>query len=251
MSRRALWPREHGAYFQLALPLATACVRHIPTVATLALATSACLAFLANEPLLVWLGHRGQRMRDVDGRRARSRLAVLAAGALGLGVLGLALAPDPTLAAAAAVAGPVALVVVLAWRRAERTVAGELIAAIALTGASVPVLVAGGSALGAALALWLSWSVGFGATVLAIHRVIARHKRPAAPIDRVLALGLLATAVAGGAGAWPGSATAAPLAALAALLVIAPPSAARLRAIGVATAAIAAVSSVVAWIVVA
>jgi hypothetical protein len=58
MARRSLWPREHGAYAQLGAPLATAIAMQAPTIGALALASAACLAFLANEPLLVVLGHR-------------------------------------------------------------------------------------------------------------------------------------------------------------------------------------------------
>jgi len=248
MSRRSLWPREHGAYFQLAIPLLTACVLCGPSVPVIALALAACLAFLANEPLLVVLGHRGRRMLESDGERARWRLALLATGAVGLGVAGLGLAPTPTMLAAAIIAAPVCALLGFAWRRAEHTIAGELIAAIAITGASLPVSVAGGLALERALAIWLAWSVGFGATVVAVHRVIARHKRGAAPIDRVLALVLIATVLAllGGAAAYAPLAIAAPLTALATLLVIAPPSAARLRAVGAVTVVVAVTSGAIA-----
>jgi len=250
---RSLWPREHGAYFQLAIPLVTAYLLHGPTIAMLALTSAACLAFLAHEPLLVALGHRGPRMRDRDGDRARRRLVGLSAGALATGGAGLALAPREAAVVLVVVAVPVLAVVALAWRRAEHTVAGEVVAAVALTGASVPVLVAGGAAPGAALALWLAWALGFAAMVLAVHRVIARHRRAAAPVDRVLALGFTAT-VAACVVLAPRVAAAAilvPVVALAALLVIAPPPATRLRAVGIASvvaaagaAAIAAVAAV-------
>jgi hypothetical protein len=235
---RSLWPREHGAYFQLAIPSVTACLRSL-TAPMLALAIAAALAFLAHEPLLVVLGHRGPRPKEIDGPRARVRLGVLVGGALVLGVLGLVLAPPTTLLAAAIVAGPIALLLALAWRRAEHTLAGELVAAVALTGASVPVRVAGEASLGQALEIWLGWAVGFGASVVAVHRVIARHKRSASWIDHALVLGLLATTVAGiELGVRPLT-IAAPLTALAAIVVLAPPPASRLRTIGVAIVAAA------------
>ena len=248
MSRRSLWPREHGAYFQLAIPLVTAGVVCGPTVPMVTLTLAACLAFLTNEPLLVVLGHRGPRMLASDGERARWRIALLSAGAVILGLTGLALAPAPTRFAAAIVAVPGVALVGFAWRRAEHTIAGELLAAIALPGASVPVLVAGRVALGIALAIWLAWSVGFGSTVVAVHRVIARHKREAAPIDLVLSLGLLATvlAILGGAVTCAPLAIAVPLTSLATLLVISPPSASRLRAVGGATVAAAVTSGAIA-----
>jgi YwiC-like protein len=248
MVRRSLWPREHGAYFQLGIPLLTASLRHAPSMAMVALTLAAGLAFLANEPLLVVLGHRGSRMRDTEGRRARFRLAILAAGAAGLGGVGLALAPSGTILGAGLVAAPVAAMIALAWRRAQHTLVGEVIAAVALTGASVPVLAAGGTAPTAALAIWLGWSVGFASTVLAIHRVIARHKRPASSIDRVTAVGLVAILVASIAAAWTCAALAiaVPLTALAAILVIAPPAASRLRTVGVAIVSASIGSSAVA-----
>lgn len=232
MQRRSLWPREHGAYFQLAIPLVTACIVRLPTLATIALACGAALAFLANEPLLVVLGHRGARRKEIDGDRARARLGLLAGSALALGAIGLALAPA-ALVAAGVIAAPTIALLAFAWRRAEHTLAGEIVAAIALTGASLPVLVASGASLVVALELWLAWALGFGASVIAVHRVIARHKRSATAIDTVLALALIALPLAAVTG-WTPLVLSAPLVALSAAIVIAPPRASRLRAIGVA-----------------
>lgn len=248
MARRSLWPREHGAYFQLAIPLIAAYLLRPASLAMAALTAAAWLAFLAHEPLLVALGHRGLRMRERAGRRAGIRLAVLAPAAAVLGALGLALAPSGALAVAALVAVPAAAVVALALRRAEHTLAGELVAAVALTGAAAPVLVAGGATPGTAVAVWLGWSLGFGATVVAVHRVIARHRRPASWIDRILAVALVAATAGSAALGWQALplAIAASLTGLAAALVAVPPAATRLRAIGVAIAIAAAVSGAVA-----
>jgi hypothetical protein len=252
MSRRSLWPREHGAYFQLVIPLITAYLLCAPNPAMVVLTVAAGLAFFANEPLLVVLGHRGRRLREEAGDRARLRLAILVPAASALAVLGLARAPWSAVAVAAVVAVPVIAVFALAWRRAEHTCAGELVAAIALTGAAAPVQIAGGAAPRVALAIWLGWSLGFAATVLAVRRVIARNKRRPARSDRIagwtLAPALVVAAVACAAiGArLPGIAIAAPLAALAAVLVIAHPAATRLRAIGVAIVVAAAGSGAVA-----
>lgn len=247
MARRSLWPREHGAYFQLAIPLVTACCLYRPGVATIALAVGAALAFLANEPLLVVLGHRGARRKATDGARARSRLVVLAVGAVILGAVGLASSPSAAIAAAI-IAVPTAVLLGFAWLRAEHTVPGEIVAAIALTGASAPVVVASGAALSLALHVWLGWAVGFGAMVIAVHRVIARHKRSASRLDHALAvalIGLLAVALATRCAAL---AIAAPLVALAAVLVIAPPPATKLRAIGVASILAAIASSAIVFL---
>jgi hypothetical protein len=256
MTRRWLLPREHGAYFQLGIPLITAYLRCAANLAMLELTAAAALAFLANEPLLVVLGHRGRRRYEQAGDRARLRLAVLVPAALALAALGLWRAPWPAAAVAAIVAVPAIAVFALAWRRAEHTCAGELVAAVALTGAAAPVLVAGCMAPAAALAIWLGWSLGFAATVLAVRRVIARARRQARgprPVGRLLAPGLVAAAVACAmiGERVPGVAIAAPLAALAAVLVIAHPAATRLRAIGVAIAVAAAGSGAVAMLAIA
>lgn len=256
MTRRSLWPREHGAYFQLGIPLITAYLRCPANLAMLELTAAAALALLANEPLLVVLGHRGRRLYEQAGDRARLRLAVLVPAALALAVLGLGRAPWAAAAVAGLVAVPAIAVFALAWRRAEHTCAGELVAAVALTGAAVPVLVAGGTPPGVALAIWAGWSLGFAATVLAVRRVIARHKRQARgprSVGWVLAPALVVAAVgcAVAGERVPGIAIAAPLATLAAALVIAHPAATRLRAIGVAIAVAAAGSGAVAMLAIA
>jgi hypothetical protein len=248
-ARRSLWPREHGAYAQLAAPLAAALAVRTPTVGGGLLAFAAALAFLANEPLLVALGHRGARRREEDGPRARRRLVLLASGAVAAGGAGLALAPRPTLAVAAIVAVPAALVIALAWRRAEHSLVGELAAAIALTGAAAPVGVAAGLSLCTALALWAAWAGGYACTVIAVHRVIARHKVVATARDRWI-VALLAVATVGAAALalteQRAASVAIPLAAIACSLAVRPPAATRLRAIGVALVGVSLVAAVLA-----
>lgn len=239
---RSLWPREHGAYFQLAIPIIAALAAQRPTAAAVALAAAAGLAFLAHEPLLVVLGHRGARQRSATGSRARVYLAALGGSALAAGAAALVLSPPITLRVAALVAVPAAAALALAWHRRQQTLIGEMIATVALTGAAAPVAVASGAAPIAAIAAWSGWAVGFGAGVIAVHRVMARHKRAATAIDRVLGLGLAAVTAACVALAARSTTAliALPLVATSALLVIAPPAATRLRAIGVAIAVAAA-----------
>lgn len=232
---RALLPREHGAYVQLGIPLVAALVGVGVTPAAMLLAIAACLAFLANEPLLVVLGHRGRRLQASAGVRARHRLIVLGIAAAGCGFAGLALASRDTLAIAAIVAAPAIVLVAFAWARAERTVAGETIAALTLTGAAAPVAVAAGLPWREAVVLWAAWTIGYATTVVAIQRVIARHKRTASWIDGA-ATAALATVALASIAAWshPFSSVAAPIAAISSALVISPPRATRLRAVGFA-----------------
>jgi len=254
VARRSLWPREHGAYAQLAAPLATALVLRAPGLPSILLAIAACCAFLANEPLLVVLGHRGPRLRERSGARARRRLAALGIAGAGAAAVGIALAPAAAIAIAGASALPAAGLIALAWTRAERSIGGELLAAVALPGAAAPVAVASGLPWRQAAVLWGAWAIGYACTVAAVHRVIARHRRPAAaiaspggagarsharrcgePIDHALAVATAGVAIAGGALAMTAAmaAAAVPLAGAAAVLLIAPPRATHLRAIGV------------------
>lgn len=239
---RSLWPREHGAYAQLAVPLIASLVIARPSGAALAFSAGACLAFLANEPLLVLLGHRGARTRDAQGKAARWRLALTAGGAVLGGAVGLALASPAALAMAAVVAVPTLVMVRLAWTRSVHSVVGELVAAIALPGAAAPVAVASGVAWPSAALVWLAWSLGFAASVVAVNEILRRHRRAAIRIG--LAGFALATAIAAVriSPLW----IAVPLAGAGALLGAKPPSARRVRAIGVALVGAATVSMVVA-----
>ena len=234
-ARRSLWPREHGAYGQLAAPLAGALLVHVPTLSAIALAVAACLAFLANEPLLVVLGQRGERMRASHGAAANRRLAALLAGAAVFAIAGLAGSSAATLEVAVVAAVPGACLVALAWSRRQHTLYGELLAAVAFSAAAAPVMVAAGMPIGEAFAIWAAWAIGYACSVAAVHRVLVRHRRPATWVDRALALafgGGIAAAIADRA-AWPFAAIAVPLAAVALALVVKPPRATRMRTVGV------------------
>ena len=243
MARRSLWPREHGAYAQLAAPLVAALLVRSPSLAAGLLAIAACCAFAANEPLLVLLGHRGPRMRRTHGRAAARRVMAMAGIAIAAGATGLLLARHATLAVAGAASiGAIALIALAIVRR-EHSLAGELVAAIALPGAAAPVAVAAGLAPGVAVSLWLGWAVGFAASVVVVHRVIARHRKPAARIDRVLVAALASTLAFTLASSLV---VAAPLVLGAFALVNAPPPATRLRLIGVALVAASLAATVLA-----
>jgi YwiC-like protein len=245
MTRRSLLPREHGAYFQLVIPLAAAAFSQAPGIAGASLMAASGLAFLAHEPMLILLGARGQRLRSAEGRRARGWFAALAGSAVVLGAIGLVVAPTATCLVAAPALAAGAALVVAATRRSEHTLGGELVAAVALTGAASVARVASGAAVQPALLQWLGWVIGFSASVIAVHRVIARHKRPATLVDRLASVGLCAGAalLIATATRYPTSTIAAPLVLLAAGVVTMPPPARRLRAVGVAIAVTAAFSA--------
>jgi len=225
---RSLLPREHGAYAQLAAPLAGAFATFGASLAGALIALGACLAFVANEPLLVVLGHRGKRAKADDGRRAKRMLAILAPAAAITGLAGLALAPA-TIAVAAIVAAPACILVVLAWKRQERTLAGEVVAAVALSGAAAPVAVAAGASLHHAMWVWAAWAIGYGFTVVAVHRVIERHRKAATVVDLIAVVVAIASACVL---AFASMVIALPLVACSIVLLLVAPSAKHLRAIG-------------------
>jgi len=205
-----------------------------PSLAAVLLAIGAGLAFVASESLRVVTGARGTRRKRIEGSRASRSLFAIGGLGIAVAIAGLVLAPQ-AVPAAALVAVPAALVAVLAGRRAIHAFAGELIAAIALAGAAVPVAVASSVPEAVALELWAGWSIGYASTVIAVHRVIARHR------DRELARGgwLIAGLVTAGIAiaiaawfVWP-LVVAAPLILASAAVVAARLPATRLRAIGI------------------
>jgi hypothetical protein len=177
------------------------------------------------------LGHRGARLRDADGARARARLAWLAGAAAISGLAGIALASPATREMIAIAAIPILALLVLAWRRAEHSLAGELVAAVALSGASAPVAVASGASIGAACAMWSAWALGYATSVVAVHQVLAHQRRKMRHgTDGLVALGLAAAGVAAARIA----PAALPLVAVSVAVAAVLPAARHLRAIGVA-----------------
>ena len=222
-------PREHGAYAQLLVPLATALALRWPTPSAVALAVGACFAFVATQPLRLALRRDG-----AEATRAARWLAVLASAAIVAGAVGLADAPAAARILIAIAAVPAVAAVAIMMRRTEHTIAGELVAAIALSGASAPVAVAAGTPWRSAAVMWGAWAIGYIATVLAVHGMIARApklrgRRRAIAIGVVIAASLVIAAVAVSRHAVP----ALPLVLVAVPIAVRPPPASRLRAVGV------------------
>lgn len=180
----SLWPREHGTYVQLLAPLLAAMFVRSPTIAGVLLAITASAAFLGTEAVLVSSGGRGRRRQRVDGARAVHRARLCSAIAAGAGVAGLLLAPRAAIELVGLVALPAVLAIALATRRKLHSFIGEQIAALALIGASVPVLAASDVARNDALVWWLIWMVGFAASVGAVRSVIAQRPRQTEAVDR-------------------------------------------------------------------
>jgi len=206
----SLLPREHGAWGQLATPLVTGLALGRPSASALLLVLGVVLAFLAHEPLLVVLGHRGRRVRDAAGDRALRRLAALGLAAAAAGGLALLLAPPVARLAALAPAALAAPVIPLAAARLEKTTPGELLVASALSACAAPVALAGGAPAAWGWGAAAAWFLSFAAATLPVRATLlwartrgARETRPLAAAGAA-AIGAGALALAGaGLLPWP------------------------------------------------
>ena len=224
-SHRSLLPHEHGAYGQIVLPLVCALALGRPGISAIFLAVGAFAGFLSYEPLLVAVGNRGKRAREEDGARARRLAAGLLVAAVALAGAGFLLG-SPAARLAATVPPLLAAGIVLLVRlEVERTLAGEVAVAVALSSAGFPVAVASGVAPATSAAAWLAWSLGFAATTVAVEVVLTRARSPvrdpgaAAAASVLLLQGTAVALSAAGVVPWTVPLAVAPLA-LASLAVI-------------------------------
>jgi hypothetical protein len=173
---RSLWPKEHGAYAEVALPALAALGMGAPSLAAVLLTVATFAGFAAHEPLVVALGTRGARAKRDHGHRARQvalawlglatvsgKIGVIAGGAsvLYASILPLVLV--------------IALVPIVLLGR-EKTLLGEVLTAAALAGASIPVAVASGVDPHLAHVVWATWLIAFATATAAVRRIVACHK---------------------------------------------------------------------------
>ena len=236
---RSLLPQEHGAWGQLAMPLLSALLLAGPAPAALLLAGATVLAFLAHEPWLVLLGHRGQRARSEAGARARRVMWSFLAAAGLTGLLGAWLAPPAARLALLVPATLAAAVVGLVLAKRERTVPGELTVVSALASSGFAVALAGGATLAVAAAATLTWVLAFASSVFAVQVVLVRalskgeaeHGVRNAALAALVAGGGSAAGLAAGLG-WAVPAAVAPTALLSLVVCLAPFSARQLKTLG-------------------
>lgn len=247
----SLLPREHGAWGQLAFPVATGLALGRPGAAALLLAAAVIVAFLAHEPLLVFLGQRGTRTRDAHGTRARR-------AALGAGVAAAALAAAGVWLAGAdvAIAGMPALTlgaiaVAAASARLERTTGGELVVAAALGACAAPIALASGAGPREAASASVAWIAAFSAVVLPVRAVLERARTKGAEDPRPLAAlavlgieGVLVVSAAHEVIAWAVPLAIAPVIAAALAVTVLPVRPRRLTAVGWSVVAASAITLV-------
>jgi hypothetical protein len=200
---RSLLPQEHGAWGQLAMPLLTALLLAAITPAALLLAAATVFGFLAHEPALLLIGHRGFRARDEAGPRARRWLAALLPAAAACGALGLWLAP---VVARWAMLVPLLLTAAVAGfvlAKQERTIPGELTVVTALASSGFAVALATGAPLQQASAATTTWVLAFATSVFAVRVVLARSlSRGTVELGLRNGMAVLLIGAAGSAAAW-------------------------------------------------
>jgi hypothetical protein len=239
----SLLPREHGAYGQIAFPLIAAFAVAGASGAGLLFAGAVVAGFLAHEPALVMLGQRGPRAKRELWHSARRRLGwcVLLGAAAGLGAL-LTIEPSVRWSIAVPLL-PAVLLAVAAARGEEKSWYGETAAALAFSGAAVPVSMAGGVSPSRAAAVAIPFALLFVSSTLAVRVVILRVRRGGDPRATAVTRRAAVSLAAGGsaalglvsaAGLLPASvmASAAPGLLTAAVIAVYPPAPSRLRTLG-------------------
>jgi hypothetical protein len=175
-NRPSLLPREHGAYAELVFPLVTGLAAAPPSPAALALASAAVAFFLANEPIAVLLGARGERLKNQVGPRARRRGFLLMGAGIALGGAGIAAAGASVWPALLCPFLAAALLVPMVLARRHKTLPGELLVVTAFSTLVLPVAAASGVAptrmIPAAAVWWMSFALG----TLEVHAIKARHR---------------------------------------------------------------------------
>jgi hypothetical protein len=215
-----LWPKEHGAYAQLAFPIASGLAVGGLGAAGAGMAAAAIALFLAAEPAEILVGARGGRARDALSDTAARQLASLGAVAAVTGIAGLAFASHAARLAAMVPAGFGALLGGLLLARRVKTLGGELVAAAAFAALHLPLAAAGGAE---GVRLWgpaAAWLAAFVAATFAVHALKARHKgrdaglvHAAVAVTALVVAAALAVGLAGGAARMLGWAALVPAAA--------------------------------------
>ena len=240
---RVLLPKEHGAYGQVALPLATAFAVAGFSRAGLLLSVAVLAGFLAHEPAALVLGLRGARARRESWPRAARFLGACLVGGCAAAVAGAIAAGSDLRWSLLIPAVPVAVLTIAMVTGQEKSWYGEIAAAFAFAGVSVPVVLAAGASLLVAVSVAIPFALLFASSTLAVRVVIVRVRGGgdpyAATLTRraTLAVAGVSTLLIGalavvGRLPTPVLIASVPGLATAAIVAVRPPAANRLRALG-------------------
>jgi hypothetical protein len=247
-------PKEHGAYGQIAIPLLTAFLVAGVSVAGLLVTAAVAAGFLAHEPAAILLGLRGARAACALRQRAIRWLAcaVVIGGSAGVGAL---LIMDPAARWSLAVPLAPALLLAIATSRGhEKSWHGETAAALAFSGAAVPVAAAAPAPIESGAVVAIPFALLFVASTLAVRVVVLRVRgggnARATTVSRRAALALvisgfaaLAVVVTTGLLAASVFIAATPGLLTAAVVAVHPPPPHRLRALGWTLVAVSVVTA--------
>lgn len=239
----SLVPKEHGAYGQMAVPLVTALAVAGPTPAAALTVMAVVMSFLAHEPLLVLMGHRGARVRRDTGAAARRWLIVTGIVAAGTGLLAVWLSAAAWRWTFLLPLAPAMALVPAVLRGREKSGWAEVSVSLAFSLAAVPTCVAAGASPLAGLAVALPFAVVFVAATLAVRGIVLGVRGGGDPRAQARARAATLIVVVAGTGAlvagagaallpWTSVAATLPGAILAAGLALVPPPARQLRAVG-------------------
>lgn len=241
--RISLWPKEHGAYGQIAFPLLAAFLVAGVTPAGLLIALTVAAAFLAHEPAVILLGLRGERARRDMQRRASRWLIACTLVGTAAGTLAMLIADAAVRRAAALPAAVAFFLAITTIRGREKSWYGEIAAVLAFSGAAVPVCLAAGAPPATAAFVAVPFALLFTASTLAVRGVImrvrgggnpraARTSRASAVALAVCGTVVLALLSTGGVLPWAVLAASVPGLLTAAAIAAKPPAPAHLRTIG-------------------
>jgi hypothetical protein len=186
MDMRPPLPKEHGAWAQLAIatgvPLLVA--RAVP-LGLWAWLAALWAAFMAHESLLLLLGQRGAKARTEEGPRAWAWLALLACLALALGAYGMKEATSAARWALAAPLGFAGLLLPGTLRNEEKSLAGEVLAALALGSVVLPLSLRAGVSWAAAWQLAAGLMLAFVLATMLVRRFLAILRKRPEPLSAV------------------------------------------------------------------
>ena len=254
------FPREHGAYGQVAFPILTAVAVAGASVPGVLLSASVIAGFLAHEPAAVLLGHRGGRARRELWDGAIRWLGWCAALGATAGVAALYRMPAGLRWSLAVPLAPALVLAYMTIAGREKSSSGEVAAALAFAGVAVPVSLAGGARLENAVAIAVPFAILFICGTLAVRVVILKVRGGGNPqavrVTRATAFTVAAGAIAalGAAGATdmlPRGVLAAALPGVLTATIVAasPPPPSRLRTLGWTLIAVSVLTAVVTIIV--
>jgi hypothetical protein len=252
----SLVPKEHGAYGQIAFPLIAAFAVAGASAGGVLLAAAVIAGFLAHEPALVVLGLRGPKAKRDLGRRATRWLGCCLAVAAAAGAGALVAIQPPARWSIAVPLVPAGFLAARIARGHEKSWGAEVAAALAFSGAAVPISMAAGASASTAAAVAIPFVLLFVSSTLAVRVVILRVRgggdpRAASATRRaavsVALAGCAILALTTARGLTPVSVIAAALPGLvmAALIALYPPAPMRLRALGWTLVAVSVLTTVI------